>query len=69
MRDQAKAAVKFMERATSQLENMGSATVRESLALLQGMQALQKQIMLSGARARESLRRQDEEMSGKGLGH
>lgn len=63
MRTQVKNALRFLERARSQLSNVESTTFNEGLALLNGIQNFRTEVMRAGLRTRESLRREEEEQT------
>lgn len=60
MRTDVSNAIRFMIRARRRLEGVGATTVRESTALIDALDRLKKQVMASGLRAREGLRREEE---------
>jgi hypothetical protein len=59
-----KKALKLLERAASQLSNVESTTVNEGVALLNGIHDFKGQVMRCGLRAREALRREEQEHAG-----
>ncbi len=66
MRPTVKQALRMMVRARSHLEATETTTVKESMELLQGIHELRVQVMRTGLRAREALRREEERANAAG---